>query len=260
MTIRGLVCRMGYLTLTKFAYSNHSNETMIFKMTKLFIALSFALAPFIVSAADPSLKTAEKKESYALGYQISSDFARQEIKVDMDTFMKGFKDGFKNGKALMTKDEVQEALTQLQSKQQVKMQSKLKADAAKNIEVGKKYAAKKKKEKGVKTTASGLQYKVIKSAKGANPKLTDTVKVHYEGMLISGEVFDSSIKRGQPVEFPLQNVIKGWTEGLQLMQVGSTYELYIPSDLAYGNNPPPGSSIEPGSTLIFKVELLEILK
>ncbi len=129
----------------------------------------------------------------------------------------------------------------------------------KNLADGEKFLSENAKKEGVKTTASGLQYKVIKEGKGVKPTATDVVKVHYEGRLINGKVFDSSIKRGKPTEFPANRVIPGWTEALQLMPVGSKYELYIPAKLAYGPRG-AGSDIGPNSTLIFTVELLDIVK
>jgi FKBP-type peptidyl-prolyl cis-trans isomerase FklB len=128
--------------------------------------------------------------------------------------------------------------------------------AQKNLEEGRKFLAQNKKKKGVVTLKNGLQYKIIKKGKGPKPKLTDTVKVHYEGRLLNGQIFDSSFQRNTPAEFPLTRVIVGWQEGVQLMNVGSEYEFFIPSDLAYGPNG-AGSAIPPNATLIFKIHLLD---
>jgi FKBP-type peptidyl-prolyl cis-trans isomerase FklB len=133
------------------------------------------------------------------------------------------------------------------------------AAAGKYKEEGQKYLADNGKRKGVTTTASGLQYEVLKEGTGPKPAVTDSVSVHYHGTLIDGKVFDSSVERGEPTSFPLQGVIRGWTEGLQLMPVGSKWRFYIPSDLAYGDQA-QGDDIPPGSTLIFDVELLGIVK
>jgi FKBP-type peptidyl-prolyl cis-trans isomerase FklB len=150
----------------------------------------------------------------------------------------------------------------MQSKQQAKMleeQKEMAAAAGKYKEEGKKYLAENGKRKGVATTASGLQYEVLKEGTGPKPAVTDSVNVHYHGTLIDGKVFDSSVERGEPTSFPLQGVIRGWTEGLQLMPVGSKWRFHIPSDLAYGDQA-QGDDIPPGSTLIFDVELLGIVK
>jgi FKBP-type peptidyl-prolyl cis-trans isomerase FklB len=148
-------------------------------------------------------------------------------------------------------------MTALQQKAQEKIQTAMKAAGAENVKKGQAFLDANKEKDGVKVTASGLQYKVVTEGDGAKPVETDKVKVHYSGTLIDGTEFDSSYKRNQPAEFRLNQVIKGWTEGLQLMTVGSKYELYIPSGLAYGPNGPP--SIGPDQTLIFTVELLDII-
>ena len=127
-----------------------------------------------------------------------------------------------------------------------------------DLEKGEAFLKENAKKEGVKTTASGLQYTVIKEGAGKSPKATDTVKVNYEGKLIDGKVFDSSYKRGEPIEFPLNGVIKGWTEGVQLMKEGATYEFVIPYKLAYGERGTPGGPIPPNATLIFKVELIQV--
>ena len=130
----------------------------------------------------------------------------------------------------------------------------------KNLQEGLAFLEKNKKNKGINVTESGLQYEVIKNANGPKPTAEDQVKVHYHGTLIDGTVFDSSVDRGEPIDFPLNGVIKGWTEGLQLMSVGSKFKFYIPSEIAYGENPRPGGPIGPNMVLIFDVELIEILK
>ena len=135
-----------------------------------------------------------------------------------------------------------------------------KVEGEKNLKAGKAFLAANAKKDGVITTATGLQYKVLKSGTGASPQKTDTVKVHYHGTLIDGTVFDSSVQRGEPITFPVSDVIPGWTEALQLMKVGDKWQLFIPSSLAYGELSPPGSKIGPNSTLLFEVELLGIEK
>ena len=198
------------------------------------------------------LKTDKEKVSYSIGFDIGSSFKRQSIDVDLDVFLRGMKDAFDGGDALLSAKEQREAIMAFQKEQKEIM-------AVKNKETGKRFLSDNKGKPGVVTLKSGLQYKVIVEGKGPKPKDTDTVKTHYRGKLIDGTEFDSSYTRGEPASFPVKGVIKGWTEALQLMNVGSKWELYIPSDLAYGDSG-AGPRIGPGATLIFEIELLEIVK
>src|SRR4029077_1986577 len=163
----------------------------------------------------------------------------------------GVKDGV-SGKPQMTMDQIRDTMVAFEKD----MQDKQTAAAKKNEADSEKFLAENKSKEGVKTTSSGLQYKVLKEGTGAQPKSTDTVMVNYRGTLIDGTEFDSSYKRGQPATFPVGGVIKGWTEALQLMKVGSKLQLFIPANLAYGDHP-PGAQIPPGSSLIFEVELMD---
>ena len=165
--------------------------------------------------------------------------------LNLDTFEKGFRDGYEGKKSALTPEQMQQVLIDYQKAQEDKMKND-----------GIKFLADNAKKKDVKTTASGLQYKVVTPGTGKSPKATDVVEVNYEGKLIDGTVFDSSYERGEPIEFPLNQVIPGWTEGLQLMKEGGKYEFYIPSELAYGELGNQG--IAPNSTLIFTVELLAV--
>lgn len=196
--------------------------------------------------------TEDQKMSYALGVNSGEQFRNLGLNIDTDMFIKGIKDGIANNNQFSA-EEMQAAFAYLdkvaRANQDKAMQDEKAAGAA--------FLAKNKTEKGVMETASGLQYKVVTEGKGKKPLATDKVKVHYKGTLLDGTVFDSSYDRGEPITFPLNGVIKGWTEGLQLMSEGSKYILYIPSDLAYGDRG-AGNSIKPGSTLIFEVELLEV--
>lgn len=217
-------------------------------------ALAAGLVAVDLHAADKSELTNDKQKAmYAIGSNIGKSMKQQGLEPDVDLIAKGIKDGI-DGKVALSDEEIQAAMMALQKDMQ--------ANAAKLGEKSKKegddYLAANKSKEGVKTTASGLQYKSLKEGSGPKPKASDTVKVHYRGTLLDGTEFDSSYKRGEPVTFPLEGVIKGWTEGLQLMAVGSKYQLYIPSDLAYG--PGGNRGIPPNSTLIFDVELLEIAK
>src|SRR5256886_1971466 len=221
---------------------------------KHFVATFAALAlvaSIVAQEKKPQLKDQKDKSSYAIGLNIGMNFNKQKIAINPDVFVTGVKDGLA-GKPQMTEAEVRETMTNLEKD----MENKQKEAGEKNAKDGEKFLAENKKKEGVKTTASGLQYKVIKEGSGAQPKATDTVTVNYRGTLINGTEFDSSYKRGQPATFPVNGVIKGWTEALQLMKVGSKYQLFIPSNLAYGEQGRHG--IPPSSALIFEVELMDV--
>jgi FKBP-type peptidyl-prolyl cis-trans isomerase FklB len=164
-----------------------------------------------------------------------------------------------DGKTLMTDQEYKETMTNFRTEMTQKKTAQMKEAGDRNKKEGEKFIADNKKKEGVITTASGLQYKIITKGTGASPKATDTVSVHYKGTLIDGKEFDSSYRRGQPASFPVNGVIKGWTEALQLMKEGSKWQLFIPSELAYGDRG-AGRDIGPNSTLIFDVELISIKK
>ena len=198
------------------------------------------------------LKDQKDKASYAIGLNVGMNFSRQKVALNPDAFAAGLKDGLA-GKRQMTEAEVRDTMTAFQKD----LENKQKAAAGNNMKEGEKFLTENKKKDGVKTTPSGLQYKVVKEGTGEQPKATDTVTVNYRGTLIDGTEFDSSYKRGEPATFPLGAVIKGWTEGLQLMKVGSKYQLFVPSNLAYGDRA-VGPDITPNSTLIFDVELLGV--
>lgn len=203
------------------------------------------------------MKNDKDKISYVLGQSIGGDFKRQGFEIDPDIFSQSFTDAFNGKEPKMSVGEMQQVVQQFQTSMQEKKHAESQAVASVNIEKGKAFLEENKKKDGVVETASGLQYRVIKEGTGNKPLATDTVVTHYEGKTIDGVIFDSSYKRGTPATFPLNGVIKGWTEALQLMTEGSKYELFIPSDLAYGASGSSGA-IEPHSTLIFTVELLTI--
>ena len=204
------------------------------------------------------LETDEQKVSYGIGLMEGKRF-KQDFNVDIDAFTAGLKASSSNEKPLMTEDEIKTTIQAFGQKLMAKREADQKAVGEKNKTTSAAFLAENAKKDGVKTTASGLQYKVISEGKGAKPKAEETVEVNYKGTLIDGTEFDSSYKRGQPVTFPVNGVIPGWTEALQLMTVGSKYELYIPSDLAYGPNG-TGGVIGPNQALVFEVELLDIKK
>lgn len=191
------------------------------------------------------------KLSYALGMSMASSLVNSGLnQIDTDSFVKAFVEVINNGAAEMNPQEANQYIQEYLSKRQNEM-------LGENLRIGRKFLEENKKKNGVITLASGLQYEILKEGSGPKPKATEKVKCHYHGTLINGKVFDSSVERGQPAVFGVNQVIKGWVEALQLMSVGSKWRLYIPSELAYGSQG-AGSSIEPNSTLIFDVELLGI--
>ncbi|MEO8045541.1 MAG: FKBP-type peptidyl-prolyl cis-trans isomerase [Spartobacteria bacterium] len=226
------------------------------KTSFVIVAASFAFASFAL-AADTQLKDQKEKVSYSIGLDIGSTLKRQLIEVNPELLTKGINDGLSGAKPLMNDEETKATMATFQKEMMEKQTASKKAAGEKNAAEGKKFLEENKSKEGVKTTSSGLQYKVLKEGNGPTPKATDTVKVNYRGTTIDGTEFDSSYKRGQPAEFPVNRVIKGWTEALQMMKVGSKYQLYVPADLAYGERG-AGSDIGPNAMLMFDVELLGI--
>jgi FKBP-type peptidyl-prolyl cis-trans isomerase FklB len=196
------------------------------------------------------LKNQKDKVSYSIGIEMGKNLKRQPIDIDPDILAKGIKDVLSGGKVLLTDQEVSETMVAFQKEMIAKLGEKNKAE-------GEAFLAENKKKEGVKTLPSGLQYKVIKAGSGKKPALSDTVTTHYRGTLIDGTEFDSSYLRGQPATFPVRGVIPGWTEALQLMEVGAKWQLFIPSNLAYGERG-AGRIIGPNTTLIFEIELISI--
>src|SRR5215831_9233427 len=206
-----------------------------------------------------TLKTQREKNSYALGMNIGSGLKKQGAIASVDPILvsRGLRDALSGGKTAMTEDEMRAALQQLMSEVRSAQEAKSHQEGAAARKDGETFLAANKSKEGVQTLPDGLQYKVLQQGSGPKPTANDTVTVNYRGTLISGKEFDSSYKRGQPISFPVGGVIKGWTEALQLMPVGSKWQLFIPADLAYGDRG-AGSDIGPGETLIFDVELLSI--
>ena len=200
------------------------------------------------------LKTSKDTVSYALGVDIARNLINQNLgDVEFNLLVKGMEDVFKKKPVTLKEEEANKCI-------QDYMQKAKSSKADGNKEAGKKFLAENAKKKGVVSLPNGIQYEVIKnSTDTVKPKLTDKVKCHYHGTLIDGTIFDSSVDRGEPVTFPLNGVIKGWQEALQLMTIGSKWRIFIPADLAYGDNS-AGEKIGPGSTLVFEVELLGIEK
>jgi FKBP-type peptidyl-prolyl cis-trans isomerase len=209
-------------------------------------------------AQDPqSLKDQKAKQSYVIGVDIGKAFQRQGMQIDAESLSKGIKDGISGGKLLMTDQEIQETMMALQKEMRAKQEEANKTAGEKNKKEGEAFLSENQKKEGVKTLPSGLQYKVIKAGTGKKPQAADTVLVHYRGTLIDGTEFDSSARRGQPLSIKVNGVIPGWTEGLQLMEEGAKWNLYIPSNLAYGDRG-AGPQIAPNAVLIFEVELLSV--
>ncbi len=223
----------------------------------LLLAVSTALSaelPAPKTAPPLDAKAAADIASYGIGQQVANNLKSQGIEINLEQLILGLKDGMQGQKPRYTEAELEAAFQALSRA----VQARQAASGDKNKRAGQEFLAANAKKPGVKITASGLQYQIVKAGQGsATPKATDTVQVHYEGTLIDGKVFDSSLRRGQPVSFPVNGVIPGWTEALQLMHLGDKWRLFIPSELAYGARG-AGGDIGPHSVLIFDVELLAI--
>ncbi len=207
-----------------------------------------------LASAQVALDDDKTRLSYTLGQQVGKLLQQQKVSYNLDALYEGIKDQLQNKKARMSEIEKRQALEKLGQ-----MQEKMRKEAlVKNKREGEAFLAKNKNLPGIVTLDSGLQYKILREGKGTHPKATDHVTTHYKGTLIDGTVFDSSYQRGEPATFPLNQVIKGWTQALQLMQPGAKWRLFIPSELAYGQR--GAGNIGPNSTLIFDVELLSIKK
>jgi len=205
------------------------------------------------------LETQMDKVSYVMGHNIVNNFKDQKIDIQMDAFIQGIKDGLKEDVNIFSIKEVQEIMTEYQNQMRDKMEIDRKDVSKINLNESKAFLAENKEKEGIVTLESGLQYRVLKEGTGPFPKATDKVKTHYVGTLIDGTEFDSSVKRGEPITFSVTGVIPGWTEALQLMKVGSKWNLFIPPELAYGENG-AGNLIGSNAALIFEVELISIEK
>jgi FKBP-type peptidyl-prolyl cis-trans isomerase FklB len=199
------------------------------------------------------------KVSYIIGTQIGSSIRTQGIDIDIELLISGLKDALAGKEFAVSQEESQKVMAAFRQRMMAKQAAEIAEQASKNLAEGQAFLEANKTKEGIKVLPSGLQYKVIKEGTGETPKAEDMVRTHYRGRLLDGTEFDSSYKDNEPVEFPLNRVIKGWTEALQLMKVGSKWELYIPAELAYGERGKP-PVIPPNSTLIFEVELLDIVK
>jgi FKBP-type peptidyl-prolyl cis-trans isomerase FklB len=205
-----------------------------------------------------SLKTEMDKVSYAIGTQLGQNFKKQGVDIKIGPLLRGLSDAMAGKPPALTEEEMKTVMTNFSKQMTAKRQEQQKAEAAKNIAAGRAFLEANKAKEGIKVLPSGMQYKILKEGTGKSPTTEDKVKINYRGTLIDGTEFQSSYKTGKPVEYPVKKFIKGWTEALQLMKVGGKWQLFIPPDLAYGemgNRGIPGNS-----TLIFEVELLEIVK
>jgi FKBP-type peptidyl-prolyl cis-trans isomerase len=205
-----------------------------------------------------NLQTQKDKVSYAVGLNLGKGIHKEAVDVDPDILARGMRDGLTDAKPQMTDEEVQATLTELQKQVVAHQQEVHQQTVDKNKKAGEAFLAANKEKPGVIALPSGLQYKIVQAGTGPKPTAADTVVCNYRGTLVDGTEFDSSYKRGQPASFPVGQVIKGWTEALQLMPVGSKWQLFIPPDLAYGERGTNGGPIGPDETLIFDVELLSI--
>jgi FKBP-type peptidyl-prolyl cis-trans isomerase FklB len=214
--------------------------------------------PTAVKSQKPlTLETQKDRESYAIGMSFGSSLHKQSVDVETDILIRGLKDSLAGGKTLLTEDEEKTAIATLQADIKKKQEEKMAQAGDANLKEGQDFLTANKSKDGVVTLPSGLQYKILQAGTGPKPTTTDSVVCNYRGTLINGTEFDSSYKRGQPATFPVSGVIKGWTEALQLMAVGSKWQLFVPAELAYGPRG-AGAGIGPNSTLIFEVELISI--
>lgn len=248
---------------------------MSFRKTTIVSCLGFALSLLILgcgqqqgsapqTGSEPrsvqSLDTPVQKTSYAIGLDIGTNIAMGELEVDVDALAQGLRDGLGLGGApLMTQEEQQQVLTDLQQELMQKQMEMVQMQAAENTAKGEAFMAEFREQGDVQSTDSGILYRVITEGDGQTPQAEDIVTVHYTGTLVDGTVFDSSLERGEPATFPLQGVIPGWTEILQMMPQGAKWEVVIPADLAYGPQQ-AGPLIEPNSTLVFEIELLDVVR
>jgi FKBP-type peptidyl-prolyl cis-trans isomerase len=232
------------------------------KYPKLAAIVAMLLASSVLADDKPAGKAAadpdgiRQKASYALGLRMGRSV--KPLDLDLESLKKGLSDALADAKPALTDEQMDQVLQAYESALMAKKAAVDKPLADKNKKDGDAFLAANQKKPGVKTLPSGLQYKVIKDGTGLIPKKTDVVQAHYKGTLIDGTEFDSSVKRGTPITTRVDGVIPGWVEALQLMKVGSKWQLFVPPDLAYGATPPPGSAIGPNSVLVFEVELLKI--
>ncbi len=218
------------------------------------ITLSIAVA---LPVAGLAMETPEERLSYTIGMDIGQSLAEQGIDIDIDLLIEGLRASYAGDETALTQEEALAERDAFMQRRQQQLEQERGQEAVRNLEEGRAFLAENRQNPDVEETASGLQYRVVEQGEGRSPEATDRVTVHYRGTLINGVEFDSSYAREEPATFALNQVIPGWTEGVQLMQEGATYEFFIPAELAYGEQGRPGP-IGPNSTLIFEVELIEV--
>jgi FKBP-type peptidyl-prolyl cis-trans isomerase FklB len=211
---------------------------------------------FAVAAEKPELKDVKDKESYSLGYQFGQSLKAQGVDINLEVYTAGIRDSLAGTKPLLTEEEIRQTILDLQKKVMAARQKELAEKAEKNLTEGKAFMEENKKKEGVRTLPSGLQYKILTEGDGKTPKAADKVTVNYRGTFIDDTEFDSSYKAGKPLTLPVDHIIPGWTEALQLMKEGSKWQLFIPPQLGYGEQ--GAGPIPPNSTLIFEVELISV--
>ncbi|MDX2283702.1 MAG: FKBP-type peptidyl-prolyl cis-trans isomerase [Bacteroidia bacterium] len=224
----------------------------------LLLAAAFSVPAAAQQGGKVELKTRMDSISYALGMDLARGVKASGVEVNLEAVLVGIRESMETpAEPKLDEQQTQQYFMMFRREAQAAQQKRMAEQAERNKQEGDLFLAENKQKPGVVTTASGLQYKVLRPGTGARPLATSTVRVHYEGRLLNEKIFDSSYKRGEPVEFPVQGVISGWTEALQLMQAGAKWQLYIPANLAYGSRG-AGQDIGPNQTLIFDVELLEV--
>ena len=225
------------------------------KLLALSVVAGVSLLAMQANAAE--LTTGPQKLSYTIGFEMGQNFKKQAVQIDKNLLLKGLQDGLTGQTPVLTTEQRQATIVEFQKKMIAKQETAMKSQAAENLKEGKTFLTENAKKPGVKTLADGLQYKIVTEGKGVKPSPDDTVTVNYSGEFLDGKVFDSSYERGKPTTFALKQVIKGWQEALTMMPVGSTWEIYVPAQLAYGERG-MAPVIAPNKTLKFKIELISI--
>ena len=224
------------------------------------VALVAALPMMAISASSANLDSEQKKLSYSMGFMTATAIKKNEISIDQDSYIAGFKSGMSGQDSTLTRDQMQSAIMNFQKQMQSKALKKRKTQADRNEKEGQAFLEKNKKNPNIKLLSSGVQYQVVKEGSGKSPTLSDSVTVNYKGTLLDGTIFDSSYQRNRPITFQVNGVIKGWQDALTHMKPGAKWVVFIPSDLAYGKHGVPGGKIGPNSVLKFDIELLSVNK